>query len=197
MLTVLYGAGLKTPHAKHPEISSLLVGGSLMLVAAGIMFIVSGFSFWPAVAILAGYAATTLPEIVVACRLPGKARFVERLAEVRRKTVADASASISERIVKRQALILFVGVLFLAIASWQLGKTHARFQKSFLCVGGRTPTLVVLRIYGDRIICADLGDTKQIDHAFTIVDLTKQPEIVLKLENVGPLTVQTDPVTGR
>ena len=187
--TLLYGAGQRIPLGSNPELNSFLFGAGLIIVAVFFLLLVSGFQPWPALALFLGYVAVTLPEVIVAFRLPGNAPFIERLTIVRRKTVADAGISISARI-KRQPLIMLAIMIYLLIASWQLGRTHARFQKDFLCIGEMNPASVVLRIYGDRLICGELNNSKQIDNTFRIVDLSKEPNTILKLQTIGPLTVR-------
>lgn len=180
--TLLYGAGQRIPLGRRPEFNSFLFALGLMLTLAIFMFLASGFKPWPPISVLLGYVVVALPDVIAASRLPDKVPFTERLVMVRRKTVGDAASSISAK-VKRQPLILLVSLLYLLSASWQLGNSHARYQTEFLCLDG-VPMSVVLRVYGDRIICGQLSEKQRIDKTFRLIDLSKESNILLRRQSV-------------
>lgn len=77
---------------------------------------------------------------------------------------------------------LFAGVFF-------GGANEARTRKEFL-IPSTTEQLVVLRVYGDNLICAPLDrGNKEIEQSFYILEMKG---IMLTPENVGPLTVSSN-----
>ena len=80
-------------------------------------------------------------------------------------------------------LILILGSLIAQTA----GTAEAVNQKEFL-VTNTTPEMVVLRIYGDNMICVPFNrSTGEIKQSFTILKTTGEPGLVLKLESIGQL----------
>lgn len=81
-------------------------------------------------------------------------------------------------------------LLFLLSTLWIIslfvGRVQAQAQSQFL-VTNTNPEMVVLRKYGDNLICATFDrTTKEVYPNFSIID-AKRPDLMLSLENVGPL----------
>ena len=73
------------------------------------------------------------------------------------------------------------------LAAYFSGKGDAMSQKEFL-VTSTDPELVVLREYGDNLICAEFNrDMKLFTHPIIVLRAGADPELVLTLESVGPL----------
>ena len=80
-------------------------------------------------------------------------------------------------------LALLIGISF----SENAGKEQATSQTDFL-VTSTSPELVVLRIYGDNMICAPFNrDTKEVQTRFTIIKMADDSKLAFNLEKVGPL----------
>jgi len=81
---------------------------------------------------------------------------------------------------------VFLGVWLFHVA----GDAQARRQKEFLVIAS-TPECVVLRIYGDELICAPFNRaTKEVQPSFSIIkyaNSASEPRLQLSLEKVGPL----------
>ncbi|MCK4626284.1 MAG: hypothetical protein KAV00_13280 [Phycisphaerae bacterium] len=68
-----------------------------------------------------------------------------------------------------------------------LGYARALNKKEFL-VPSTAPNMVVLRINGDRLICAPFDrSTKEVEKKFLILKVGENPNMILHLEKVGPL----------
>ena len=79
---------------------------------------------------------------------------------------------------------LVVVFVILLIISHNMGRSGALTKTNFLLLAEEKPT-VVLRVYGDRIICASFNrDTKQLDESLTIRNMT---DLRFTIEEVGPL----------
>ena len=71
-----------------------------------------------------------------------------------------------------------------------VGTEHATKRVSFL-VASTKPETVVLRIYGDRMICASFNRiTRQVEPNFVLLKVAEDPRLRLRLEPVGPLHVK-------
>jgi hypothetical protein len=79
-------------------------------------------------------------------------------------------------------VILFLGAMFLG------GYNMAKGQTDFL-VPSTHQDSVVLRIYGDNLICAPLNiETKEVEKTFFVIKLDDEPRPQLNLVKLGPLT---------
>jgi hypothetical protein len=84
-------------------------------------------------------------------------------------------------------LILILGSLIAQTA----GSAEALNQKEFL-VTNTIPEMVVLRIYGDNMICVPFNrSTGEIEQNFTVLKTTGESGLVLKLEDIGQLHLPT------
>lgn len=80
-------------------------------------------------------------------------------------------------------LLVFVGV----IVSRLLGNAAAISQKTFLMPSSH-PNTVVLRQYGDRMICSPVDlERKRVAKGFIIRMVENNPNTVFELKDVGPL----------
>lgn len=104
--------------------------------------------------------------------------------DISKNTLLD---SLMERIgLSIVVIIAFIGVLL--IASYFNGSDTAQRQEEFF-IPSTNQQLVVLRIYGDNLICAPLDrEAKEIERNFFILEMS---DIALKPEKVGPLTVSS------
>jgi hypothetical protein len=81
-------------------------------------------------------------------------------------------------------VLMFIALLFL---SFSTGQIKAKSQDKFLIVHS-VPETVVLRIYGDNLICAPFErGRKQVTRSFVIRKMGDNPDIILNVEMVGPL----------
>lgn len=86
-----------------------------------------------------------------------------------------------------QSGVLLIFVIYVSIiTAYNLGVSKAISQKEFLLL--EKQQMVVLRIYGDRLICAPINiENKEIDNKIKIYHINN-PTISLKWSKVGPLT---------
>lgn len=107
----------------------------------------------------------------------------------------DELITFSDRVVRKWgrgspvtiALLAFAMFLLAFLFSSWAGSHRARRQEEFFVIPG-SPEVVVLRIYGDKIICAPFNkDSKSIDGTLVIYSLSKNAPLALKRETIGPL----------
>lgn len=95
-------------------------------------------------------------------------------------------------LVGRGAFIAILSLFLVLIFSWEAGRSRALKQDKFLIVKA-SPELVVLRIYGEKLICAPFDrTTKEITGTFTILKTGDDPNLKLSLEKVGPLHMEKE-----
>jgi hypothetical protein len=81
--------------------------------------------------------------------------------------------------------------LFLLTTSF-IGNIRALTQKEFLVLN-TAPEIVVLQIYGDKLICAPFDrNTKEINKSFLILKLSEDTKQTISYQNVGPLRLKTE-----
>lgn len=97
------------------------------------------------------------------------------------------------------SLLIIIAFLVGLSTALSAGTAEAIKQENFL-VTNTTPELVVLRIYGDDLICVPFDrNTGEIEQNFTVLKKTGESGLSLKLENLGQLhlhkAVQAVPAT--
>lgn len=104
--------------------------------------------------------------------------------------VVDAYALIQNKFGKDSLLVIIAFILGMYIAL-SAGRAEAINQKDFL-VTNSTPELVVLRIYGDNLICVPFDRiTGEIEQNFSVIKNTGDISLALKLEELGQLHLPT------
>lgn len=94
----------------------------------------------------------------------------------------------NKRNIRRKLAILLLSFFSLFIF-WKGGFNEAHIRGAFVVIK-TSPEKVVLRIYGDRLICASFDRvTKKIQRDFTIINLTKDFSSDFNYENMGPLRI--------
>jgi len=78
-------------------------------------------------------------------------------------------------------------VLFLSFMFYSAGRAHALKQTEYLFPSTYEQS-VVLRIYGDNMICAPVDrDKKEVQRSFFVLNVSGATPPTLKLEKIGPL----------
>lgn len=89
--------------------------------------------------------------------------------------------------VRELGLIVFVVMACLGLAS-SMGEAEAVNQRFFLVINTK-PETVVLRVSGENIICAPFDRNKrEVKKSFSIRKVAEDPNLIMNLESVGPLT---------
>ncbi|HUU41662.1 MAG TPA: hypothetical protein VMW42_12030 [Desulfatiglandales bacterium] len=84
---------------------------------------------------------------------------------------------------------LFCFFMFFLIV-YSAGQAKAMKEKEFLVLAS-SPDTVVLRIYGDNIICSPFNrGTKEVQRSFIIHKVGETPPLELRLEKIGPLVLK-------
>ena len=98
----------------------------------------------------------------------------------------------------RGVYIIIFFAFFLLLGAYLGGFLPASTQKDFL-VPSTNPNTVVLRVYGDNLICAHLANETKgnktnvvVEKSFFILKLDDEPRPILNLTRVGPLTRSTN-----
>lgn len=90
----------------------------------------------------------------------------------------------------KDALIVFLVLIMVWVIAGMAGNSSAKRQTDFL-IPSTYPEAVVLRIYGENIVCAQFDRSrKEIDNTYFVIRVDEVPKPKLILEEVGPLTVK-------
>lgn len=144
--------------------------------------------------------ATALMSIVNEFVLPlitqrGKGTYYQKLEaqeEDRKKEnepniVLDVFVHKGNILTIRLLLNIMIILFFLYFSAYWIGEAKAQKQKYFL-VTREPKNLVVLRIYGDKFVCAPFDSTtKVVEKTLYLLDTPKQDGIWLDWQQIGPL----------
>lgn len=155
-----------------------LIFGSADRRLLGLMII------WPALTLFVEFV---LPLITKR----GKGTYYQKLEAQEEVNKHTQSKTIFDFIKKEKhglmTLRLIFALFILYVLAYSIGNAEAMRQISFLVVIEPKP-LVVLRIYGDRFICAPFdAKTKTVEKTLYILDTPKQDGLWLDWQQVGPL----------
>lgn len=82
--------------------------------------------------------------------------------------------------------------IFALTFSYYAGIGKARRQVEYLMLIENSDT-IVLRQYGDTIVSAPIDKTKKlISRTYTVRKISAENPISFRIENIGPLTIETD-----
>lgn len=116
--------------------------------------------------------------------------YRERLqaqSEMMRTSTEARLIDIIERLVGKNTIPILVLIGMLLTTCYVAGRGDAMNQKDFL-LPSTYPQSVVLRIYGDNLVCAPFEkDTKLVAPSFFIIHPDDDPKPVLTWTKVGPL----------
>lgn len=119
-------------------------------------------------------------------KIPGYISKLEAQDRIERETPV-----LLDYFIKRVGItIVFLGILIALFLSTMffVGYNTAMRQTDFL-VPSTHEDLVVLRIYGDNLICAPFDiKTREVDKTFLVIKLDDEPRPQLRLVRLGPLT---------
>jgi hypothetical protein len=86
--------------------------------------------------------------------------------------------------------ILMFSLLMALVVVYYAGQSAAMRQSTYL-VTSTSPEMVVLRIYGDNVICAPFDrNTGEVEPSFVVLKVGEDPELMLYSERVGPLDLE-------
>src|SRR3989338_3977635 len=89
--------------------------------------------------------------------------------------------------VGRGGLKIIAWLALFAVISYSAGRAEALRKDKFLVIP-TPPEAVVLRIYGDSLICAPFNrETRKVQKSFFVTKVPEDSKLILKLEKVGPL----------
>ncbi|MCK4472257.1 MAG: hypothetical protein KAW49_10775 [Anaerolineae bacterium] len=123
----------------------------------------------------------------------GKGTYLEKLeAEDRdaREIAKTAKWVVPDWLAQALDRIGIIGLVFLTtiLLARGVGGTLASSQQEFL-VTSTSPEMVVLRIYGDNLVCAPFNrSTGEVEQRFVVLKTAEDPDLMLALEEVGPLS---------
>jgi len=117
-------------------------------------------------------------------------KYIDKLEAYEKERAADlfvdAAVVVRDRFGNAPIIIVLIFLFGITIAG-TAGRSEAIKQEEFL-VTNTTPEMVVLRIYGDNMICVPFDRiTGEIEKDFTVLKITDDSDLVLKLENIGQL----------
>lgn len=93
------------------------------------------------------------------------------------------------RKVGKTGLTLIIFIVFLFSLSYMDGRNSALRQEEFL-VPSTHQQSVVLRMYGDRLICAPVDiENREITRRFFFINVDNEPNLTLIPQKIGPLKV--------
>jgi hypothetical protein len=126
----------------------------------------------------------------------GKGTYYQKLEayEERRKknklsepSIVDLFVTTNNVLILRRFRDIVLIIFFIFLAVYMIGASRAERQKEFLLL--KNPkNIVVLKIYGDKYICAPFDpNTKTVEKSLYIIDSKKQDALWFDWQEVGPL----------
>jgi hypothetical protein len=182
----------------HPAIQRATIPVILVFVFLAIQIYLFGFSSWKNwIVILAVFVFFLFLQFVLPLLTQRGKTYAKKLEmqEDTDRQVVDTYALIQRKFGNESLLIilLFLGGMLTASSA---GMAEAIRQEEFL-VTNTAPELVVLRIYGDNLICAPFDrKTGEIEQSFSVIKNTGETGLVLRLEKLGQLQLAKPPITA-
>jgi hypothetical protein len=173
--------------SNQKELLRFFAPATIVALLGWLMFVVSRFS-WPVFEVTIGLAVFVQCVLFVGL-LGVEGSFRERVAQSFSSRPKDDLPGLIAARFGYSWQILAASVFILIVASYFTGIGEARRQREFLVNPERS--LIVLRVYGDRALCAPLvtGHSQEIEPSFSLWDVAKGTDFVLKLQKVGPLKI--------
>jgi hypothetical protein len=85
-------------------------------------------------------------------------------------------------------LFLVVGLLIVGIGLVTLAGRGKALKQTHFPVTNTVPEMVVLRIYGDNMICAPFDrKTREVKKTFSVLKIAEDSKLIINIENIGPL----------
>jgi hypothetical protein len=173
----------------------------ILAVAVLIAYVLFGviypptFSLWP---YILGFIALLIIYVFVRPNIKIKDKEKSYLDKLKAQDDADAIRPTSMgwliRYVGRGGFLILVVIFYMLWASYFSGSGEAKTQVRYY-VPSTHPEAVVLRIYGDNLICATLDRAaNQIEREYFVIKANNEPVPHLKYDYVGQLTVKPLPV---
>jgi len=177
------------PEPKHPVIRwqlSLFYVVLVMNLAVAIIF----WGLWYELIMVAFLFAFFVFWIFVSPWITQKEGAYIKRVEAQRKVDSQAK-TIIDYVIRYigwgNSFVIFL-VLFFVALSYIAGISHAKKQTEFL-IPSTYPNSVVLRVYGDNMICAPFNaENKEVQRDFFIIKMGDDSRLILKPEGIGPLT---------
>ena len=180
------------PKHKAVQIKIVRVGFILLILMWKLVFYREVLREW--LSFLAALIILIFVEFVLPIfRFPKEQSYLDKLAEDENVEHPARSLSLYGRlqaIFGQKVYTTFLVLIFGAWLIYDAGHAKALTQTEYLTLG-KSSSIVVLRIYDDRIICASFSrDTKEIQNELILKNLSAESELVLLKERVGPLRLQ-------
>lgn len=121
-----------------------------------------------------------------------KGSYLQKLEAQRKYEIAGPKGVVEHLadFLGRRAFLTFLAIIILLFLAGLAGESKAVKQDKFF-VPSTYPDSVVLRIYGENIICAPLdAKEKEIQKNFFVIRMTDEPRPMLQLQKIGPLRVK-------
>lgn len=182
------------PRNMHPVLKIMAAPVVFVLILALIAIYMVGLSAWIywsifiILALIVGIVYLAVPAYIHR----SKGKYINRLeAQLEIDVVASANTnSLTDLIIARFGWNLFGVICLFLIANFfatLAGLAAAQQQRKFL-VTNTDPEMVVIRTYGENLICAPFDrNKKDVQRSFIILKITGDPKLSLRLENIGPL----------
>jgi hypothetical protein len=124
----------------------------------------------------------------------GKGSYFEKLEardQQRKKLLMKEPETITDVLKKRLGVDIGLFLFLLLVGGFLIhnaGRSKALTQRTFL-VTNTSPEMVVLRIYGDKMVCAPFDrTTREVDQSFVILKIAEDSHLMLHREEIGPLS---------
>lgn len=192
--TNLAGAILPLTRHQHPYLAfhlpRVVVFFFLLVIFPLLLFVGSG---WMMVVAITASCWLVLVFFVSITPLLGKGKkgWKDRLDAAQEAAMREPP-TIYDHISARSGIPnfnLYVAALIIAtLLAGLVGLSEATRQRDFL-ITNTTPEMVVLRVYGENMICARFDrQNKEVKKSFSILKVAEDPKLLLNLERIGPLT---------
>jgi len=177
---------------KHPLFRELILLLTVLLLLLG--FLILWWGLWERVISVALFPLSFILMLFVFPLITqrGKGSYIDKL-QAQRKHELETPMVIFDSAVRflgRRISLFIIVVIVLLLFSYSAGDAKALKQDKFL-VPSTYPQSVVLRIYGENMICAPFdAEDKKIETKFFVIRMTDEPRPTLQLQKVGPLRVK-------
>ncbi|RJP50866.1 MAG: hypothetical protein C4557_08850 [Anaerolineaceae bacterium] len=177
----------------HPSIQKAAIPIIFIFIVLLIQIILFGFSNWKNwFFLLVYFVAFSFLQFVFPLITQRGKKYADKLEAQNNADMQHVDIpALMQRKFGNDSLLIVLVFIFGMVTALSAGAAEATKQEEFL-VTNTTPELVVLRIYGDNLICVPFNRaTGEIEQSFSIIKNTGETGLVLRLEKLGQLHLPT------
>lgn len=187
------------PKNIHPEIAkflAILMFFAITVLFYAVIFDFSNFAYWKPLVHLSVFFTlifaflTFVFPLITRRKTKGYLAKLEAQGDFDRKYNSEHVGGVYNYIAHlfgEKVLVVLVALFLGLLLSKSIGLAEAVKQDEFL-VTNTSPEMIVLRVYDGNLICAYFDrKTKEMESSFVVLNLADNADLVLRLEDIGPL----------